>query len=188
METHEAQPAERPAGTSAAEHPPLAPDRKRPARRTQAKSMWAAIGWDVMVAAVPITASAVGAVIGVAHIPWLALLLAGAGVAAVAVCIERALKARQLAERSGWLAIGLAAALLLPLGALTYHQWFDPAARAPQTYQFVVNGSQTQELHVAGEAGGEPQVLVESLIGGHTYPFECWTVAPGFGGLHQHRL
>jgi hypothetical protein len=164
METHEAQPAERPAGTSAAEHPPLAPDRKRPARRTQAKSMWAAIGWDVMVAAVPITASAVGAVIGVAHIPWLALLLAGAGVAAVAVCIERALKARQLAERSGWLAIGLAAALLLPLGALTYHQWFDPAARAPQTYQFVVNGSQTQELHVAGEAGGEPQVLVESLI------------------------
>ncbi len=84
--------------------------------------MWAAIGWDVTVAAVPVAAAAVGAVIGVAHIPWLALLLAGAGIAAVAVCIERALKARQLAARSGWLAIGLLAALLLPLGALTYHQ------------------------------------------------------------------
>ncbi len=141
--------------------------------------MWAAIGWDVTVAAVPVAAAAVGAVIGVAHIPWLALLLAGAGIAAVAVCIERALKARQLAARSGWLAIGLLAALLLPLGALTYHQWFDPAARTPQTYQFVVNGGETQVLQMAGEAGGEPQVLVEGLIGGRTYMFECWTVAPG---------
>ncbi len=131
--------------------------------------MWAAIGWDVTVAAVPVAAAAVGAVIGVAHIPWLALLLAGAGIAAVAVCIERALKARQLAARSGWLAIGLLAALLLPLGALTYHQWFDPAARTPQTYQFVVNGGETQVLQMAGEAGGEPQVLVEGLIGGRTY-------------------
>jgi hypothetical protein len=94
--------------------------------------MWAAIGWDVMVVAVPIIASAVGAVIGVAHIPWLALLLATAAVAAVAVCIERALKARQPAERSRWFAIGLVAALLLPLGAWTYHQWFDPAARVPR--------------------------------------------------------
>lgn len=180
MQAHGAQPPDQPARTPTAEHPlpPETPARKRRTRRAQTRSPWTTILRDLVVAAVPVAAGAVSGVVGVAAIPWLWLMLASGAVAAIAVCVEHALTARQLAARSRWLAIGLIVALSLPAGAFAYHQWFDPAARTPQKYYFVVNGGEANELRLSGEPGGEPQVLVQPLFGGQTYPFECWTAAP----------
>jgi len=180
MDASAPQPTEQPADQSKPEPAgfvPVASPRKR--RPRSPSSPWAQARRDVVIGAIAVAAAAVSGVLGVADISWLWLLLAGAGIAAIAVCVTHALSARHASMKAWWWRTSLLAALLLPLGVFTYHQWFDPAARVPKTYDFVVNGSETRVVPLFGEAGG-PEQLIETgqlgqrgLIGGQTYPFDC---------------
>ncbi|MER5504197.1 hypothetical protein ABT052_02595 [Streptomyces sp. NPDC002766] len=104
----------------------------------------------------------------------------GAVLAGLGICIDHAVMAAQSDEQVHWWRLSLAVALVLPVGSFVYHQWFDPSEQTPQTYQFVVNGSDVDVIPLYGEAGGKPQTLAtgeagqNGLIGGETYSFDCW--------------
>jgi hypothetical protein len=102
-----------------------------------------------------------------------------AELAAIGLCITHAVREGRLETQVWWWRLGLMISLLLPVGTFAYHQWLDPSARVPRTYQMVVNGTQIQVVPLFGEVGGEPQNLEtgaygqNGLIGGQTYEFEC---------------
>ncbi len=156
--------------------------RRRRGRSGVFTSRWVRVRRDLAVVAVAAVAAGVSSAAGVASIPWLWLLLVGAALAALGVCVTEAIQAGQPAVRITWWQRSLVVALLLPLGAFAYHLWFDPAAHTPRTYQFVVNGGNAQFIYLYGEAGGEPQKIEtgfaaqNGLIGGQTQEFECWVI------------
>jgi hypothetical protein len=135
------------------------------------------------IGAAVVAAAAAGAseLIGVAHLPWPALLSLALGVGAIAWIMTQAIQ--ETPERAYWL--WLASTVLLVIfaaGTFVYHKGFDPATRPHRTYQFVVNGGEDNVISLFGEAGGPVQALAtgtagqNGLIGGQTYVFDCWTV------------
>ncbi len=101
----------------------------------------------------------------------------------VACAVTQAVQTRQEPTLARvWWIISTAIALALPVGALIYHVYFDPANHSQKTYQFVVNGNQDRIIDLYGEAGGPAQTLAtgaggqQGLIGGQSYGFDCWTI------------
>src|SRR6266540_3809149 len=78
---------------------PVASPRKR--RPRSPSSPWAQARRDVVIGAIAVAAAAVSGVLGVADISWLWLLLAGAVIAAIAVCVTHALSARHASMKAG---------------------------------------------------------------------------------------
>jgi transposase-like protein len=156
---------------------------------------WRTVSADLRAVIIAAIAAGATAVVGVAHIPWLALLLASTGVAAVAGCVTRAIEETKLVAKVRWLQVSVALSLLFPAGAWAYHDWWDPATHIVPTYPLVVNGDEVHVVALYGEAGGEPQIIAtgpggqNGLIGGQTYNFECTTVGrDGAVWLRYHRF
>ncbi len=174
------EPDTSPAPDPGSSTPGPAPKMSRRAR-VQA-SAWRAIRPEIPAAIIAIAVAGISGAAGVANIPWLWILLMSAEFAAIAVCVTHAITVRTLAAKVAWWKASLIVSLVLPLGAFVYHEWFDPAERVPRTYQFVVNGDETQVVELFGEAGGEPQLIqtgaggANGLIGGQAYEFDCWTI------------
>lgn len=99
------------------------------------------------IAAAAVTAAASGAtaIVGLAHLPLIATVLMSMTAAAIAFTITQAIGSRQDAPAAQqWWAVSTVLALLLSLGAFTYHRFLDPAARAiaqPFTASVLVNPS-----------------------------------------------
>lgn len=111
------------------------------------------------------------------------------------VCVTHALEERKLIRKNRWWRHALVVSLLLPVGAFSYHRWFDPAVHIVPTYSMTVNGSEASFMYLYGEAGGEPRILAtgyleqNGLIGGQTYQFECVTIGrDGAQWLRYHRF
>jgi hypothetical protein len=126
-------------------------------------------------------ATGVGGIIGLAHLPWWALALLTAAAGAVGFTVGQAITSHDPADTARWWAISTLVILLVCAGAFTYHKSFDPLTHRAQTYQFVVNGNESNFIPLYGEAGGLEQSLAtgnagqNGLIGGQTYNFDCWT-------------
>jgi hypothetical protein len=172
-------------GTSPAPEPepstpgPAPKEKRRPRIRASALKP---IRLELPAAIIAIVVAGISGAAGVANIPWLWILLMSAEFAAIAVCVTHAMTVRTLAAKVAWWKASLIVSLVLPLGAFVYHEGFDPAERVPRTYQFVVNGDETEVVGLFGEAGGEPQLIQtgaageNGLIGGQAYEFDCWTI------------
>lgn len=158
---------------------------KSPEERTQPDNAFSrrALISDVAAAVVAAAAAGVIQVVGLTHLPWLPLVLLSATVAGVAFTMTQAVVSRGFVESArSWWRVSALLVLILCAGAFTYHKLFDPATRAPRTYQFTANGDDTNVIALYGEAGGSP-ALIETgeagqngLIGGITYNFDCWTI------------
>ncbi|MGD0608900.1 MAG: hypothetical protein ABSA53_35615 [Streptosporangiaceae bacterium] len=138
---------------------------------------------DVAAAVVAAAAAGVIQLVGLTHLPWLALILLVTAVAAAAFTMTQAIVARGHADSARlWWSVSTLLVLILSAAAFTYHELFDPATHAPRTYQFVVNGNDANFIQLFGEAGGQPALLEtgeagqNGLIGGISYTFDCWTI------------
>jgi hypothetical protein len=130
-------------------------------------------------------------VVGVAGLaplplPWLGFLIGTLG--AVGYFVTQAVEESEPTIQAHRWRLCFLLSLLLPVGALSYHSWFDPATRQPRSYSFVANGDDVNVIPLYGEAGGPEQVLEtgsggqNGLIGGQTYEFDCW-VKDGRGAV-----
>jgi hypothetical protein len=79
-------------------------------------------------AAVGINMAGVSAAAGTVDVPWWVQLRGGAAITGVATFAVRAVEDRRLHDkvRDPWAALGFALAAV-PLGAVAYHVWLDPA-------------------------------------------------------------
>ena len=124
----------------------------------------------------------VSGIIGITHLPWWALALLTAAAGAVGFTVGQAIMSREPVDTARSWAISTLVILLASAGAFTYHKFFDPLTHRAQTYQFVVNGNESNFIPLYGEAGGLEQSLAtgyagqNGLIGGQTYNFDCWTI------------
>jgi hypothetical protein len=141
---------------------------------------------DLAIALVTAAAAGASGIIGLTHLPWLALGLLSAAAGAVGFTVSQAIGSRNVADTARWWwSISTLSVLLLCVGAFTYHKAFDPATHRPRVYQFVVNGNDSNFIPLYGEAGGPPQQLAtgdagqNGLIGGQTYNFNCWAIGRG---------
>lgn len=75
---------------------------------------WTQAQLDVLVGAISAAAAAIGAVVGVAQIPWWGLLLATAVIAAIAICAIHAINAQTPEMKAWWWRTSFLVALLLP--------------------------------------------------------------------------
>ena len=139
---------------------------------------------DLAVLATTAITTGIASVTGLAPLPWLWLGLLGATIAAIGLAVNQALDSNEPTKVAQWWFRSLLLSLLLPIGALTYHWWFDPAIAQPRTYQFVASGDETHVIPLYGEAGGPEQLLEtgyagqRGLVGGQTYAFDCWVTDP----------
>lgn len=91
-----------------------------------------AIAGDLAVGVVAAAAAAATAIVGLTHLPWLALVLLSIAVGAIAFTMTQAIVSRKLAGFARmWWSFSTILVLLLGAGAFTYHKLFDPATRTP---------------------------------------------------------
>lgn len=142
---------------------------------------WRARAGEIGAAVVAATAAGASEMVGLAHLPWLALLLLALGVGVIAWIMTRAIQ--EASERAYWWWLGSTVVLVIFIaGTFAYHKMIDPATRPHRTYAFVVNGGEANVIPLFGEAGGPMQALAtgtadqNGLIGGQTYGFDCWTI------------
>jgi phosphatidylglycerophosphate synthase len=186
------QPASQPSEPPVADLPESSSSPGKP-RRWLPSHSWTQTQLDVLVVAISAAAAAIGAVLGVAQIPWWGLLLATAVTAAIAICATHAINAKAPEMKARWWRTSFLATLALLVGGYVYHQWLDPVTQVPKTYQLVVDGDDTNVIPLFGEAGGDPQTLEtgqlgqRGLIGGQTYEFDCWLTGRGGAVWLQYR-
>jgi transposase-like protein len=160
-----------PAGDLSSEHP--APSTPKPTR-------WKTISRDVGIGAIAAVLTGVTQAVGVAHLPWPALLALGTELGAIGAVITHAVQAQSIDVKLAWWRAAVPIVLLLPLGTVAYHEWFDPSTHVPRSYELVVNGNETNIIPLIGEPGGQPQLIAtgslgqNGLVGGQTYGFDCW--------------
>lgn len=140
----------------------------------------AALG-DLGIGLVTAAAAGVSGIIGLTDLPWPMLAALSAAAGAVGFTVSQAIASRKTADTARWWwSASTLILLLLCIGAFTYHKGFDPATHGPRTYQFVVDGNETNFIPLYGEAGGPAQLLAtgdagqNGLIGGQAYNFDCW--------------
>ena len=145
-----------------------------------------AITRDLAVGAVAAALAGVTGLVGLTHLPWPALLLLSMTIGAAAFTITQAIASGKDADKSlRWWSISTVMLLVAAAGAFAYHKLWDPATQGHGTYEFVVNGTEVDVIPLFGEAGGPEQMLAtgaagqNGLIGGQSYPFDCWTVGVG---------
>jgi hypothetical protein len=138
---------------------------------------------DLAIALVTAAAAGASGIIGLTHLPWLALALLSAAAGGVGFTVSQAIVSRKAADTARrWWSISTLAILLLCVVAFAYHKALDPATYRPQAYQFVVDGNDSNFIPLYGEAGGPPQQLAtgdagqNGLIGGQSYNFNCWAI------------
>ena len=151
---------------------------------------------DLAATAVAAGAAGVSGLVGLMHLPWLALVGLSAAVGVIAFAVTQAVVPRKPADIAArWWFISTLLLLLVVSGSFVYHKLLDPGTHSRQTYQFVVNGNQTNVIQLFGEAGGPPQSLAtgasdkNGLIGGQSYNFDCWvTGSDGKSWLRYERF
>ena len=90
------------------------------------------ISWPAIVAAiVSAVAASVTAIVGLTHIPWLALILLAASVGMTAFSVTQALDTRSTpVVASRWWALSTLIVLVSCAGAFTYHRWLDDVSKS----------------------------------------------------------
>lgn len=98
----------------------------------QAATVPKRISWPAIVAAiVAAVAASVTAIVGLTHIPWLALILLAASVGMIAFSVTQALDTRSTpVVASRWWALSTLIVLVACAGAFTYHRWLDAASKS----------------------------------------------------------
>lgn len=144
-----------------------------PAKQKRSPRIWTRK--DLGVVALGITASGITAVAGVAEIPNAAMFLMGCGITAVAALATRALTVRTLKQKVNTLWWALGAALLIPLGAFAYQQWFDPSKTQDDEQVMVVSGSDVVVWRPAVTPGGDLNRFAHSPVaGGWSVNVRCY--------------
>ncbi len=147
------------------------------------KASWRTMAGEIAAGLVAAGAAATSELVGLAHLPWPALLTLVVSVGVIAWTMTQAITVRKSPEPIWWWPVSSALLVFLALGAFMYHKLLDPATRAHRTYEFVVNGGEANVIPLFGEAGGSEQLLAtgaadqNALIGGQGYAFDCWTIA-----------
>jgi hypothetical protein len=138
-------------------------------------------------AAVGITAAGVSAVAGTVDVPGWIQFLGGAAITGVATFAVRAVEHRTQREKARdlWAALGFA--LAIPLGAVAYHAWFDPATTGPVSYELVANGSDVQIIRPVGEPGSTNYFVFPPVVGGSHVDVDCHLIVAGRGWYHLTR-
>jgi hypothetical protein len=139
--------------------------------------------------AVPILTAAFVAAIslaGLIHIPfgWIALLVVA--LALVEYAAVEALRASDQTRKIHLLWCALGAAILIPIGLWSYHQWGDPQNRAPTAYAMVVNGGGANVWYQSNMPGEPYRLSLGSIAGGWIIQVDCFAVARD--GTHWYRV
>lgn len=93
---------------------------------------WRAMRSELLAGLVAAVAAGTTALVGLTHLPWLAIVFLALAVAAIAFTITQAIASRKnLAKATRWWALSTILTLLGCTGAFTYHKLFDSAGRAP---------------------------------------------------------
>jgi hypothetical protein len=130
-------------------------------------------------AALAAVCAAIAGIIGITHLPWGALAGLSAAVAAIGFTLPQAVASKDKPEGLTWWRTTSVVLVLLCAAIPIYHFELDPVTHQ-STYQFVVNGDQTNVIPLYGEPGGSAQTLEtgvagqNGLIGGQTYDFDCY--------------
>ena len=140
------------------------------------------IARDTALALVAAAGAAILGVVGITHLPWGALAVLSAAVAAIGATLSQAVASKDKQEGVTWWRATSIVLIMLCAGIPIYHFQFDPATHQ-STYQFVVNGAEINVIPLYGEPGGPEQTLAtgitgqDGLTGGQTYDFDCWASA-----------
>jgi hypothetical protein len=139
--------------------------------------------------AVPILTAAVVAAIslaGVIHIPlgWIALLVVT--LALVEYAAVEALRTSDQTRQIYLLWCALGAAISIPIGLWSYHQWGDPQIRARPVYAMVVNGGGAKVWYQSDLPGEPYRLSLGSIAGGWIIQVDCFGVARD--GTHWYRV
>ncbi|GAB2832677.1 hypothetical protein GCM10027176_41170 [Actinoallomurus bryophytorum] len=151
----------------------------RPVRRKSSVGLWTHT--DLILLSIGVASSGVAAVVGIAHVPWFVMFLAGSAITCVVALATRAAEARSLKKKVNalWLALTLASAI--PVGAFTYHQWFDPSRTDEGSHALSANGHDPQILRPADGPGGSPGYAHGAILGGTTVWVRCYVELQGKG-------
>jgi hypothetical protein len=146
-------------------------------------------GWlrhaDLAVIGIGIVLSGVSTVLNVAHIALGWLLLAGCAFTAVAAITTHGLQARKARERSGSFGLALVIALLIPVVAFCYHEWWDPSRAGPRSYQVIVDGGVNDVFHPYDKPGGSQGFVYPSVLSQGTISLDCYVFLPSSGFWYQ---
>ena len=151
----------------------------RPARRKPNAGLWT--HKDLVLLSIGVVSSGVAAVVGIAHVPWLVMFLAGSAITCVVALATRAAEARSLKKKANALWLALIVASAIPVGAFTYHQWFDPSRADEGSHALLANGHDPQILRPADAPGASPGYSHGAIIGGTTVWVRCYVELPGKG-------
>ena len=88
--------------------------------------------WTVATGLVAAFAAGATAIVGLTHLPWLALVLLAVSVGVIAFTLTQAIESRATpVEALRWWALSTVVSLLVCVGAFVYHKWLDVADRSP---------------------------------------------------------
>jgi hypothetical protein len=140
---------------------------------------------EVVVASIGILLSGVTAVVGAAHVPGAMLFLGGIAVTGLGTFLIRTLEKSTPEEKLRNLTIAMVFALSIPIGAATYHFWFDPSSHAPTYVSVVVDGTDVDVVRPVGEPGSQEFFDYPPVIGGTQVDVDCKVL---YGGVAWYRL
>jgi hypothetical protein len=160
------------------------PERKVEPSRLRSRLVHGLAAWrrhkDWTVLAIGVALSGVLMVAGVAHLAWPWLFAFGCAFTAVATLATRALGGRRKDRvRNLWAA--LAVAILLPVVAFAYHEWWDPSRVKPSSYQVIIDGGPDDVFYPYDEPGGTQGFVYGTLLSQSTINLDCYVSLPTSG-------
>ncbi len=137
---------------------------------------------DLAVLVIGVIGAGVVSLVGVFTIPRGWLFVCCCAITALVALVVRAFQVRANKKRINALSWALAFAVAIPIGALVYHQWFDPARIShASSYPLQAGGTDVQIARPADAPGGPPGYDYPPVVGGSTVQVSCYVVLPSSG-------
>ncbi len=134
---------------------------------------------DIAVFVIGVIGAGVASLVGVFNIPRGWLFVCICAISALIALVVRALQMRGKKQQINALRLALAIAVGIPVGALVYHQWFDPGRIShPSSYPLQVVGADVDVFRTSDAAGKPPGYDYPPVIGGSTVQVSCYVILP----------